>query len=138
MGGITTSLFWGVHMRHDALVPPNPADALVLPTPLWELRFALAAGVGALAVGAEGLAGGLDDGILSGAEWDGAVCGGVLADQSEALLGDEQCSGGGAGECCGWWGGDGCGVGEEGAVGSGAGGGVSELELGLCERAVSL
>ena len=31
-------------MRHDALVPPSPADALVLPTPLWE--FVIALGIG--------------------------------------------------------------------------------------------
>jgi phosphatidylglycerol:prolipoprotein diacylglycerol transferase len=39
-GKNTLSTFWGVHMRHDALVPPHPADALVLPTPLWELAAA--------------------------------------------------------------------------------------------------
>ena len=43
-GRNTTSLFWGVHMRHDALVPPHPADALVLATPLWEFAFALLLG----------------------------------------------------------------------------------------------
>src|SRR6267154_1901320 len=40
-GRNTTSHFWGVHMRHDALVPTNPAGALVLPTPLWEFCFAM-------------------------------------------------------------------------------------------------
>ena len=40
-GRNTASHFWGVHMRHDALVPPNPANALVLPTPLWEFCFAM-------------------------------------------------------------------------------------------------
>ncbi len=44
MGGIRPSHFWGVHMRHDALVPPHPADALVLPTPLWEFAFAMLLG----------------------------------------------------------------------------------------------
>ncbi len=36
-GRNTLSTFWGVHMKPDALVPPNPPNALVLPTPLWEL-----------------------------------------------------------------------------------------------------
>jgi phosphatidylglycerol:prolipoprotein diacylglycerol transferase len=40
-GRNTTSTFWGVHMRPDALVPPHPANALVLPTPLWECAIAL-------------------------------------------------------------------------------------------------
>ena len=40
-GRNTTSAFWGVHMKPDALVPPVPRDALVLPTPLWELGIAL-------------------------------------------------------------------------------------------------
>jgi phosphatidylglycerol:prolipoprotein diacylglycerol transferase len=40
-GRNTASAFWGVHMRHDALVRPTPPDALVLPTPLWELAIAL-------------------------------------------------------------------------------------------------
>ncbi len=43
-GRNTTSAFWGVHMRPDALVPPNPPNALVLPTPLWEFAFALLLG----------------------------------------------------------------------------------------------
>ena len=43
-GKNTTSTFWGVHMRPDALVPPHPANALVLPTPLWELAGALVIG----------------------------------------------------------------------------------------------
>ena len=42
--GRNTLSAWGVHMRQDALVPPTPADALVLPTPLWE--FAIALGIG--------------------------------------------------------------------------------------------
>ena len=42
-------------------------------------------------------AGGLADRALSGAEWSGKVFGGVCADQSAHLLGNEQCSGGGAG-----------------------------------------
>ncbi len=40
-GRNTTSTFWGVHMAPTALVPPHPANALVLPTPLWELAGAL-------------------------------------------------------------------------------------------------
>ena len=40
-GKNTTSTFWGVHMRPDALVPPTPANALVLATPIWELAGAL-------------------------------------------------------------------------------------------------
>ena len=40
-GRNTTSHIWGVHMRPDALVPPHPADALVLATPLWEFGIAL-------------------------------------------------------------------------------------------------
>ncbi len=40
-GRNTLSTIWGVHMRHDALVPPNPPNALVLPTPLWELGLAI-------------------------------------------------------------------------------------------------
>ena len=40
-GKNTASHFWGVHMRHDALVLPHPPGALVLPTPLWELAIAL-------------------------------------------------------------------------------------------------
>jgi phosphatidylglycerol---prolipoprotein diacylglyceryl transferase len=40
-GRNTTSHFWGVHMAKDALYPPTPPDALVLPTPLWELAIAL-------------------------------------------------------------------------------------------------
>lgn len=39
--GRNTTSWMGVHMRPDALVPPSPADALVLPTPLWELAAAL-------------------------------------------------------------------------------------------------
>jgi phosphatidylglycerol:prolipoprotein diacylglycerol transferase len=40
--GINTTLPWGVHMAKLALVPPNPPDALVQPTPIYELLFALA------------------------------------------------------------------------------------------------
>ena len=40
--GMNTTLPWGVHMAHNALVPPNPPDALVQPTPIYELLFALA------------------------------------------------------------------------------------------------
>jgi len=39
--GINTTLPWGVHMAKNALVPPNPPDALVQPTPIYELLFAL-------------------------------------------------------------------------------------------------
>jgi phosphatidylglycerol:prolipoprotein diacylglycerol transferase len=40
-GRNTTSTFWGVHLKPDALVPPHPLNALVLPTPLWELGGAI-------------------------------------------------------------------------------------------------
>lgn len=40
--GINTTLPWGVHMAKNALVLPNPADALVQPTPIYELIFSLA------------------------------------------------------------------------------------------------
>jgi phosphatidylglycerol---prolipoprotein diacylglyceryl transferase len=40
--GINTTLPWGVHMAKDALVPPTPPNALVQPTPVYELLFALA------------------------------------------------------------------------------------------------
>jgi phosphatidylglycerol:prolipoprotein diacylglycerol transferase len=39
--GINTTLPWGVHMAKNALVPPNPPTALVQPTPIYELLFAL-------------------------------------------------------------------------------------------------
>ena len=39
--GINTTSAWGVHMAKDALVRPNPPDAMVLPTPLYELAFAI-------------------------------------------------------------------------------------------------
>ena len=48
--GINTTLPWGVHMMngadrfHRALVLPNPPDALVQPTPIYELLFALVIG----------------------------------------------------------------------------------------------
>jgi len=42
--GINTTLPWGVHMKWNALVPPNPPDALVQPTPVYEFLFALAIG----------------------------------------------------------------------------------------------
>jgi phosphatidylglycerol:prolipoprotein diacylglycerol transferase len=42
--GINTTLPWGVHMAKNALVPPTPRDALVQPTPVYELLFALALG----------------------------------------------------------------------------------------------
>jgi phosphatidylglycerol:prolipoprotein diacylglycerol transferase len=46
--GINTTLPWGVHMMwghdqyHRALVPPTPPTALVQPTPIYELLFAMA------------------------------------------------------------------------------------------------
>ena len=40
--GINTTLPWGVHMAKNALVPPNPPNALVQPTPIYELLFGLA------------------------------------------------------------------------------------------------
>ena len=40
--GINTTLPWGVHMARNALVPPTPPDALVQPTPIYELLFSLA------------------------------------------------------------------------------------------------
>lgn len=40
--GINTTLPWGVHMAKDALVLPNPPNALVQPTPVYELLFGLA------------------------------------------------------------------------------------------------
>jgi len=39
--GKNTTLPWGVHMAKNALVPPHPADALVQPTPVYELLFGL-------------------------------------------------------------------------------------------------
>ena len=39
--GINTTLPWGVHMAKDALVPPTPPNALVQPTPIYELLFAV-------------------------------------------------------------------------------------------------
>ena len=42
--GRNTTLPWGVHMAKDALVPPFPANALVQPTPVYELLYALAIG----------------------------------------------------------------------------------------------
>jgi phosphatidylglycerol:prolipoprotein diacylglycerol transferase len=40
--GMNTTLPWGVHMAKNALVPPTPPDALVQPTPIYELLFSLA------------------------------------------------------------------------------------------------
>lgn len=40
--GINTTLPWGVHMAKNALVLPNPPNALVQPTPVYELLFGLA------------------------------------------------------------------------------------------------
>jgi phosphatidylglycerol:prolipoprotein diacylglycerol transferase len=42
--GINTTLPWGVHMKWNALVPPNPPNALVQPTPIYELIFSLLIG----------------------------------------------------------------------------------------------
>lgn len=42
--GRNTTLPWGVHMAKDALVRPNPPNALVQPTPVYELLFALVIG----------------------------------------------------------------------------------------------
>ena len=42
--GKNTTVPWGVHMAKDALVPPTPPNALVQPTPVYELLFALALG----------------------------------------------------------------------------------------------
>lgn len=39
--GINTTMPWGVHMAKNALVPPNPPEALVQPTPIYELLFSL-------------------------------------------------------------------------------------------------
>lgn len=39
--GKNTTLPWGVHMAKNALVPPNPPDALVQPTPIYEFLFAV-------------------------------------------------------------------------------------------------
>jgi phosphatidylglycerol:prolipoprotein diacylglycerol transferase len=39
--GINTTLPWGVHMKWNALVPPNPPNAAVQPTPIYELLFSL-------------------------------------------------------------------------------------------------
>ena len=40
-GRITTSSFWGVHLKPDALVPVYPPITLVLPTPFWECAAGL-------------------------------------------------------------------------------------------------
>lgn len=42
--GRNTTLPWGVHMAKDALVPPNPPNALVQPTPIYEFIYALLIG----------------------------------------------------------------------------------------------
>lgn len=42
--GINTTLPWGVHMAKNALVPPSPPNALVQPTPVYELFYALLIG----------------------------------------------------------------------------------------------
>jgi phosphatidylglycerol:prolipoprotein diacylglycerol transferase len=39
--GINTTLPWGVHLAKNALVPANPPNALVQPTPIYELLFSL-------------------------------------------------------------------------------------------------
>ena len=42
--GKNTTLPWGVHIARNALVPPNPPNALVQPTPLYEFAYALLIG----------------------------------------------------------------------------------------------
>ncbi len=42
--GKNTTLPWGVHIAKDALVPPIPPNALVQPTPVYELIYALLLG----------------------------------------------------------------------------------------------
>lgn len=42
--GINTTLPWGVHMARNALVPPDPPNALVQPTPVYELLYSLLIG----------------------------------------------------------------------------------------------
>ena len=42
--GQNTTLPWGVHIARNALVPPDPPNALVQPTPLYEFAFALLIG----------------------------------------------------------------------------------------------
>lgn len=42
--GKNTTLPWGVHMAQNALVPPDPPNALVQPTPIYELIYALLIG----------------------------------------------------------------------------------------------
>jgi phosphatidylglycerol---prolipoprotein diacylglyceryl transferase len=42
--GINTTLPWGVRMAKNALVPPSPPNALVQPTPIYELLFSLVLG----------------------------------------------------------------------------------------------
>ncbi len=42
--GKNTTLPWGVHMAKNALVPPDPPNALVQPTPIYELLYALLIG----------------------------------------------------------------------------------------------
>ena len=39
--GKNTKLPWGVHMAKNALFPPEPPDAAVQPTPIYELLFAI-------------------------------------------------------------------------------------------------
>jgi phosphatidylglycerol:prolipoprotein diacylglycerol transferase len=39
--GINTTLPWGVHLAKNALLPPTPPDALVQPTPIYELLYSL-------------------------------------------------------------------------------------------------
>jgi phosphatidylglycerol:prolipoprotein diacylglycerol transferase len=39
--GVNTTLPWGVHMASNALVPPSPPNAMVQPTPIYELLFSL-------------------------------------------------------------------------------------------------
>ncbi len=68
--GMNTTLPWGVHMASNALVPPTPPDALVQPTPIYELLYSLAIGWWLWRRGAKPLPLGLLTGmylVLSGA-----------------------------------------------------------------------
>ena len=92
--GIKTTLPWGVHMAKNALVPT--AD-LVQPTPVYELIYSVALGWLLWRLGSKSRPVGWLTGLYPGAERAWKVPGGVRKDQSEALLGPEQCPGGGSG-----------------------------------------
>jgi hypothetical protein len=59
-----------------------------------------------VAIGKQGSADWVVDGGVSGVEWAGEISSGVCAGESAALLGDEQCAGGGIGVGGGGVGGD--------------------------------